>query len=600
MVVIPTMNSIHKEDDKRMELQLEIIKGPNKGSQFRFADNNFFLLGRNDKGSEAHYKLSPEDRYVSRNHCIFEIKPPRCVIIDNHSLNGTDLKRNGENEFKQIKGPTELRHGDQIQLGYTIIEVSVIEQDIKKQREGSIHEIAEEKEEKDNSQRQQLGAGSVFDGQSEIHCIKCGRNITELLKDKRTSQLNILDYRCNECKLKYKSTLIESMPSPEQRKHHYQKYVFQCTTCGANDLSDYANNDGRAFELYNIASYLCKNCYEKELSAKASRAIGDYVILDILGEGGMGIVYRARHDPTGRIVAIKQIRPEYEKDEYIMKRFQREIALTSMLIHNNVVRLYDIGYLEKNREPYLVTEYVAGGNAEDLILKGYRGPIPINEACDIICQTLCGLEYIHSDAVEKKGIIHRDITSRNILLSYTRNSYYRQKSYGNDNDHNSNKNDFIAKLGDYGLARLVEKLGTFSLNRKNEVWGTPLYMSPEQITNYHYVKPPSDVYSVAITLYYLLTSKYPFNFPSPLELAQDNDGKLKKELRHGKYHGERLKEPHFMVLEDPRIAIRDINPSIPKQLASIIDTAIEKEEQDRRPFTTARSLREAIQNCLNC
>jgi serine/threonine-protein kinase len=224
-----------------------------------------------------------------------------------------------------------------------------------------------------------------------------------------------------------------------------------------------------------------------------------------------------------------------------------------------------------------------GGNAEDLVLKKYKGPAPINEACDIICQILYGLEYTHSSTREKPSIVHRDITPRNILLS---------------NNNNTNNHHFIAKLADYGLAKSWEDAGNSTLTQ-DEVWGTPLYMSPEQTLDYKYVKPPSDIYSVGITLYYLLTSKYPFNYPSPLELEQDVDGKLKKELQHGKYHGEKLKEPHFMPIEDLRVPIREVNSSIPNRLGDIIDKVIQKDEKHRSPFTTARAFREAIQGCIN-
>jgi serine/threonine protein kinase len=257
-----------------------------------------------------------------------------------------------------------------------------------------------------------------------------------------------------------------------------------------------------------------------------------------------------------------------------------------MLLHNNVVRLFDSKYIEKTKEFYLVTEYITGGNAEDLVLKKYKGPAPINEACDVICQILYGLEYTHSSTKEKPSIVHRDITPRNILLS------------NNNNSTNNNNYHFVAKLADYGLAKPLEDIGSFSLTRKNEYAGTHLYMSLEQIKNYKYVKPSTDIYSVGITLYYLLTSKYPFNYPSQLELK--HDAKVYQEYRQGRYHGKILKHPVMMVIEDPRIPIRKVNSSIPDPLANMIDTAIQKDEKNRSAFTTAKALREAIQGCMNC
>ena len=261
----------------------------------------------------------------------------------------------------------------------------------------------------------------------------------------------------------------------------------------------------------------------------------------------MGIAYKAWHKSTGRLVALKTMLPEHQETEKYVKYFEREMTLSSNFIHDNLIRVMDLdpGDIQINKPPYYVSEYASGGDLLNLLLNKYQGIIPIREACSIIIQILRGLELLHNGNNRVKGIVHRDIKPQNILLTF-----------------DSNKN-MVAKLADMGLAKCWEDAGLSRLTQTGEHFGSPIYMSQQQILNYKFVKPLSDVYAVGITLYLLLSGQYPFDYPSPMELMQLKKSSGDRELMW--YLKKRYPKPEIlMTIEDNRIPIRKRNPRIPK------------------------------------
>lgn len=492
-----------------MKIQLSIIEGQAKGKQFEFDQADRFLVGRSH---QSHFQLSQDDLYVSRNHFLLELRPPYCYIRDNKSTNGTFVKGRDDEEFKSIT-EARLHDGDLIKIGKTVLKVNVVKEEVAAPSE-------------------------------KFFCIRCGSDISDVLEDKEPAELNVSDFICQKCERK---KVAKIKPAPISR-------IYQCAGCN-RDVSHTANKDGRAEELSDIALYLCDDCASREQKEVDIQKIKDYRILRELGRGGMGVVYKAWHKPTGRLVALKKILPEVAMDNKTNKLFQREMAVMSDLIHPNIVRLIDQGMIGK--EHYFVAEYLPEGDVDRLVTKVYNGSVPIKEAGDIICQTLEGLEYAH-----QKGFIHRDIKPQNILLAKNR------------------RGDMVAKISDFGLSKSYEKAGQSGMTKPGESGGSPLFMAPEQFTNYRFVKPPADVYSVGVTLYYLLTARYQFRFPTPHDLLK---GLLK---------GEKPKDPILIILEDPPIPIRKQNPNIPEDLAKVVDKAIRKNVRER--FQTARELKEAI------
>lgn len=497
-----------------MKIALLIVEGPRQGERFEFTQPDCFLVGRS---LQSHFQLGQDDPYVSRNHFLLEIRPPYCYIRDNRSTNGTYVKCVKDKEFKRIT-EAELHDKDFIRVGKTVLKVEVIP-------ESSVEEM------------------------EKVFCIRCGSDLTEALKNKRAAELTISDYICQDCRKK-EAMKIKPLPSPKER------YV--CFSCG-KDVSRMANSDGRAQELSDVMLYLCEECAAQEQREVDIPSIKDYQLLKELGRGGMGVVYKAWHKPTGRLVALKKMLPGVAMDEKANKLFQREMAVMTELVHPHIVRLLDQGMI--GREHYFVSEYLPYGDTEELVVKVYKGPVPIPEACNLICQILGGLDYAH-----KKGFIHRDIKPPNLLLTKNR------------------KGEKIAKLTDFGLSKSYEKAGNSGMTLRGETSGTPFFMAPEQFTNYRFVKPPADVYSAAVTLYYLLTAKYQFHFPTPLDMVK---GLLKEK---------KPKDPILVILEDPPIPIREQNPAIPEPLAAVVDKAIQKDEKER--FQTARELEEAIGEAL--
>jgi serine/threonine protein kinase/Leucine-rich repeat (LRR) protein len=212
------------------------------------------------------------------------------------------------------------------------------------------------------------------------------------------------------------------------------------------------------------------------------RVLGSYVLVKKLGEGGMGAVYKARHQLLGRTVAIKVIRPELLIDDEAVRRFQHEIRAVAQLNHPNLVRAFDAN--QANGTTFLVMEYVEGADLSRLVKA--KGPLPLAQACDYIRQAAQGLQHIFV-----KGLIHRDIKPSNLLLTTTG----------------------VVKVVDLGLARLIGPPAnevSSTLTKTDAVIGTPDYIAPEQTRVAHTVDVRADLYSLGCTFYYLLTGRPPF------------------------------------------------------------------------------------------
>ena len=203
--------------------------------------------------------------------------------------------------------------------------------------------------------------------------------------------------------------------------------------------------------------------------------IGKYEVLDTLGRGGMGVVYRAMDPHIGRLVAIKMITGDYAKDPDYLNRFYREARSTGTLQHPNIVTVYDLG--DQDGVPYLVMEYLEGEPLDKIIAS--RRDLGLPDRLDIIIQACHGLQYAH-----QRGVVHRDIKPGNIMVL----------------------KDGNVKLVDFGIARL----GNSSMTSTGQMIGTISYMSPEQIGG-QAVDNRSDIFSAAVVLFELLTFTLPFD-----------------------------------------------------------------------------------------
>lgn len=206
-----------------------------------------------------------------------------------------------------------------------------------------------------------------------------------------------------------------------------------------------------------------------------------YYVLSVLGKGGMSVVYKAKVLQTGQIVAIKTLRMQGLNDELTVKRFQREAEVLRLLDHPHIVRVFDY-QTTKRGQPYFVMDYLTGVDLHRVI-KREKNLSP-ERMKDIFMQVCGAVGHAH-----KNGFVHRDLKPGNIMLI----THDGQKDY--------------VKVVDFGIAKLKEEVQR--LTRMGEVWGSPVYMSPEQCMGSN-LDSRSDVYSLGIVMYEALTGEVPF------------------------------------------------------------------------------------------
>ena len=271
--------------------------------------------------------------------------------------------------------------------------------------------------------------------------------------------------------------------------------------------------------------------------------LGDYELIEELGRGGMGIVYKARQVFLDQIVALKVLPERYLGDSQVVSRFQREMKLIGQLEHPNIVRAYYAG--EDRGIRFLVMEFVKGVTLEQLVTQ--RGPVSVGAACELVRQTARGLQEAH-----EHDLVHRDIKPANLMLSTSG----------------------VLKILDLGLARLRSGKVT-QLTAAGGVMGTPDYMAPEQWDDSTGVNIRADIYSLGCTLFYLVTGEPPYGGESCDTL------------------GKKLKAHANAPI--PSASAR--RPGCPKMLDSILRRMLAKKPDDR--FASPAALAEAVGACAD-
>ena len=270
-----------------------------------------------------------------------------------------------------------------------------------------------------------------------------------------------------------------------------------------------------------------------------------YEIIEELGRGGMGVVYRAGSKTDGSLVALKVVLPAVASSPDDLARFVLETSIVRDLSHPHIVPFRDLGHADG--QLFFVMDLVPGIDGQAM-LRQHDGPLPVARAIGIVCQLLEALSAAH-----RKGYVHRDVKPANLLIE--------ERAAG----------DFVW-LADFGLARAYQASKLSGLTTTGNIGGTLPYMAPEQITNYRDVTPAADQYSAAATLYHLLTKRHPYDFPP----------QVARQL--------------LMVLQESPRPIREHRSELSGKLAAVIHKGLARFPVDR--FVDVGAFRDALQSCF--
>lgn len=257
--------------------------------------------------------------------------------------------------------------------------------------------------------------------------------------------------------------------------------------------------------------------------------VGNYVIKKLLGEGGMGAVYLAEHPRIGRQVAIKILSSYIAAQPQVAQRFEAEAKLITRIEHPNIIEIFDFGSLEDG-SLYYIMEVLKGRELAYVIRKNKK--MTPAEAWPYVEQVCAALQAAH-----ELGVIHRDLKPENIFVL--------------------DKEPLTIKILDFGIAKLLETAGGVSLTNTGMVMGTPLFIAPEQAAGEpDRISPRTDIYSLGVMLYWMLSSKLPFTGTAP-----------------GRVMAAHISEKPPPILEH--------EPALPQALAALVHRCLEKEPNDR-------------------
>ena len=294
---------------------------------------------------------------------------------------------------------------------------------------------------------------------------------------------------------------------------------------GAGQAEDGETLARELIRAQKLTKYQASAVYQGKIKGLA---FGEYVVLDKLGEGGMGVVFKAQHRRMKRLVAIKTLPAGKMRSAETIKRFHLEVEAAARLTHPNIVAAYDAG-VDEGRH-YLVMEYVDGEDLASLVKR--LGPLPVEKAVEYILQAARGLQYAHAE-----GVIHRDIKPGNLLLDKRG----------------------TAKILDMGLAHISTGLGPDNaerLTQSGQVMGTCDYMAPEQALDTRRVDQRSDIYSLGCTFYRLLSGKTPYQGDLAIQVL----------LAHR---------------EHPIPSLQKVRPDVPAEVDAVCQKMMAKQPEDR-------------------
>ncbi len=279
--------------------------------------------------------------------------------------------------------------------------------------------------------------------------------------------------------------------------------------------------------------------------ADVGDVLGNKYRLDrLLGEGGMGAVFASENLNTGRRVAVKVLRGEWTEHTKAVKRFIREARATTAVPHPNVVEVLDLDTDPEKRVVYIVQEFLVGQTLEERLADAPDRRLSPREAVALLLPVMEAVEAAHA-----RGIVHRDLKPANLFLVRGRD------------------NAVVPKVIDFGIAKDLESVSASHATREGTVIGTPAYMSPEQIVGRADVDARTDVWSLGVVLYEMLSGRLPFEADHPNQLMA-------------------------MVLYESPPSLHEVCPDVPRALSAIVHRALATDRDQR--FPTVRDLRTAL------
>ena len=484
-----------------LKITFQIINGPMIGTKYSVDESIDLVLGR---GSDCSIIIPRDvDPKISRHHCRIKIDIPKITVNDLGSTNGTFL----DNE--QILEEKEVSSGSVLRIGETCMKILVVE---------------------------------------PVLCLDCHVIIPEKEVNRCFREGRV--YLCDEC---YKQVEGQSL-----RNHEPISRTVFCSSCGEKFVDIVPRNSR--------TPYVCSECKSKTSHGLIkSRTIGgrhmagieQFEILEKIGVGGMGSVYKVRDLEEGGVLALKMMLPSVAQSQVLREDFVREMEHTRILFHPNIVRLIHTNDTSSD-DLFFTMEYCEAGNVYDLVSRRSEN-MSIEEAYEIIEPCLDALEYAHEIDIHNielndgriasaRGLVHRDIKPSNIFLT-------------------KKKGKLLPKIADFGLAKAYDLAAATGNTMVGAVAGSLGYIPRQQVRNFKFCKPEVDVWAMAATLYFMLTKRTPRDF------RKDTDEVT-------------------TVLETSAIPIRHRRPDISQSVANVIDLALV--DSHELYYKTAREFSDAL------
>lgn len=534
------------------KVTLTVTRGEKQGETHEYTEISRVLIGRQDDCD-----IMIPERTVSRYHCLLEISPPRVRLQDFGSLNGTFLsgrkigQRDRDISWEEAKDLPhevfELKDGDVLGLG------SQCEITCRIQR-GEVCALCG-KDLPDMPADDQatilISEQSVpirMDGQGRRICESC---FERLQKEKARADKLEREKQAEKERREREERQHREELSPRPQEAAVPDGQKKCAGCGRIFVPTAPDNNmcpsclaNRAKVLDGVMAMLNINARKAQQKTPAGQAsiLAGYEKISLLGKGGMGEVWKVRSRDTGELYALKTMLQDVAMDDQAKKLFLREAGICERLRHPNVVKAYETG--SANNVLYILMDLCEGGSADDL-MKKKGGRLPLELAAYIILQCLSGLDYVHNMDLEVeiaagkyqgtreisvKGLVHRDFKPGNIFLSDT-------------GSHPT------AMVADFGMAKAFQAAGKSQISKTGAVMGTPVFMPKQQARDCKYAKPEVDIWAAAASFYYMVTGTFAKNFRPGVNVWQ-------------------------VLIAESAVPIRKRDPSVPKDLAEVIDRAL--------------------------